>query len=83
MHEMARDAKVGSAEALRRSMLALIDKGNVRDTHPAIGRRSLWSVKGRGDRKVLRYVRRLPRVFLPEFSQTMNRRFRPGAQLAP
>jgi tetratricopeptide (TPR) repeat protein/CHAT domain-containing protein len=32
---MARDAKVGRAEALRRSMLALIDKGALHEAHPA------------------------------------------------
>jgi CHAT domain-containing protein len=35
MRETARDSKVGRAEALRRSMLALIDKGNAREAHPA------------------------------------------------
>jgi CHAT domain-containing protein len=35
MRETARDPKVGRAEALRRSMLALIDKGNLREAHPA------------------------------------------------
>ncbi len=35
MREMANDFKVGRAEALRRSMLALIDKGNTREAHPA------------------------------------------------
>jgi CHAT domain-containing protein len=33
--EMARDPKVGRAEALRRSMLALIDKGGPEEGHPA------------------------------------------------
>jgi len=33
--EMARDPKVGRAEALRRSMLALIDKGSPHEAHPA------------------------------------------------
>ena len=33
--EMARDPKVGRAEALRRSMLALIDKGEPHEAHPA------------------------------------------------
>jgi CHAT domain-containing protein len=32
--EMSRDAKVGRAEALRRSMLRLIDKGSAK-AHPA------------------------------------------------
>ena len=32
---MARDAKVGRAEALRRAMLALIDNGAPREAHPA------------------------------------------------
>ena len=35
IREMARDAKVGRAEALRRSMLALIDKGEPHEAHPA------------------------------------------------
>ena len=35
VREMARDAKVGRAEALRRSMLALIDKGTQEESHPA------------------------------------------------
>ena len=35
IREMARDAKVGRAEALRRSMLALIDKGEPHEEHPA------------------------------------------------
>jgi CHAT domain-containing protein len=35
VREMARDAKVGRAEALRRSMLALIDKGEPHEAHPA------------------------------------------------
>ena len=30
-----RDAKLGRAEALRRAMLALIDKGEPREAHPA------------------------------------------------
>jgi CHAT domain-containing protein/Tfp pilus assembly protein PilF len=33
--EMARDAKVGRAEAMRRSMLALIDRGSPEEAHPA------------------------------------------------
>jgi CHAT domain-containing protein len=32
---MAHDPKVGRAEALRRSMLALIDKGDRDEGHPA------------------------------------------------
>jgi CHAT domain-containing protein len=32
--EMARDAKAGLAEALRRAMLALIDKGAPHEAHP-------------------------------------------------
>jgi CHAT domain-containing protein len=36
MQEMARDSKLGRAEALRRSMLALIDKGDAREAHPAL-----------------------------------------------
>lgn len=35
IREMARDPKVGRAEALRRSMLALIDKGEPHEAHPA------------------------------------------------
>jgi CHAT domain-containing protein len=35
MREMAHDAKVGRAEALRRSMLELADKGEVQEAHPA------------------------------------------------
>ena len=34
---MARDPKVGRAEAMRRSMLALIDKGEPQEAHPAYG----------------------------------------------
>lgn len=33
--EMARDAEVGRAEALRRSMVALLDKGTPQEAHPA------------------------------------------------
>jgi CHAT domain-containing protein len=32
---MSNDAKVGRAEAMRRSMVALIDKGTPEETHPA------------------------------------------------
>jgi CHAT domain-containing protein len=35
IRDMARDPKVGRAEALRRSMLALIDKGEPHEAHPA------------------------------------------------
>lgn len=35
LREIARDPKVGRAEALRRSMLALIDKGEPHEAHPA------------------------------------------------
>jgi len=35
VREMARDPKVGRAEALRRSMLALIENGNPSEAHPA------------------------------------------------
>jgi hypothetical protein len=35
IREMARDTKVGRAEALRHSMLALIDKGEPHEAHPA------------------------------------------------
>ena len=34
IHEMARDKTVGRAEALRRAMLALIDRGDMREAHP-------------------------------------------------
>jgi CHAT domain-containing protein len=33
--EMARDQQIGRAEALRRSMLALIDNGEPHEAHPA------------------------------------------------
>ena len=35
MREIARDKTVGRAEALRRAMLALIDKGEPHEAHPA------------------------------------------------
>jgi CHAT domain-containing protein len=35
IREMARDPKVGRSEALRRSMLALIDRGEPHEAHPA------------------------------------------------
>ena len=35
LSEMARDPKAGRAEALRRSMLAIIDKGGTDEAHPA------------------------------------------------
>jgi CHAT domain-containing protein len=35
MREMTSDGGVGRAEALRRAMLALIDKGEAKETHPA------------------------------------------------
>jgi CHAT domain-containing protein len=35
VREMAADRKVGRAEAMRRSMLALIDKGTPEEAHPA------------------------------------------------
>jgi CHAT domain-containing protein len=35
VREMARDRMAGRAEALRRSMLALIDKGEPHEAHPA------------------------------------------------
>lgn len=35
VREMSRDPKVGRAEAMRRSMLALIDKGSGEEAHPA------------------------------------------------
>lgn len=59
MREMTSDPNVGCAVVLLQSMLALIDKGDVREAHPATKRRSLWSGKGRGDRKVPRYERQL------------------------
>jgi CHAT domain-containing protein len=34
VREMARNPRVGRAEALRRSMLALIDQGDPREAHP-------------------------------------------------
>jgi CHAT domain-containing protein len=36
MREVARDMSVGRAEALRRAMLALIDKGKAAEAHPAV-----------------------------------------------
>jgi CHAT domain-containing protein len=36
VREMARSARVGRAEAMRRSMLALIDKGEPHEAHPAV-----------------------------------------------
>jgi CHAT domain-containing protein len=35
VREMSGDANVGRAEAMRRSMLALIDKGSEEEAHPA------------------------------------------------
>jgi CHAT domain-containing protein len=35
IREMVGDPKVGRAEALRRSMLALLDKGSLEEAHPA------------------------------------------------
>lgn len=35
MREIARDRSVGRAEALRRSMLAMIDKGDPHEAHPS------------------------------------------------
>jgi CHAT domain-containing protein/tetratricopeptide (TPR) repeat protein len=35
VRDLARDPRVGRAEAMRRSMLALIDKGEPREAHPA------------------------------------------------
>ena len=35
MREMGDDAKVGRAEALRRTVLVLIDKGHAHEAHPA------------------------------------------------
>src|SRR5262249_39462072 len=35
IREMARDPKVGRAEAMRRSMVALIDRGKREEAHPA------------------------------------------------
>jgi CHAT domain len=45
VREMARDPKVGRSEALRRSMLALIDKGELHEAHPAYWAPLLWSVR--------------------------------------
>ena len=48
MREIARDRKtVGRAEALRRAMLALIDKGDAARRIPPTGRRSSSSAKAR------------------------------------
>ncbi len=47
MQEMARDSKAGRAEALRRSMLALIDKGNTKEAHPTNW--APFKVVGEGD----------------------------------
>jgi hypothetical protein len=70
MREMTRDAKVGRAKALRRSLLTLIDKGDTREAHPAN-----WApfiVVGEGARVSVEHKpqsseRRLPRAFLPKF----------------
>jgi CHAT domain-containing protein len=35
LREMSLDPKIGRAEALRRSMLALIDRGEEHEAHPA------------------------------------------------
>jgi CHAT domain-containing protein len=35
VREMSRDPKVGRSEAMRRSMLALIDRGAKEEAHPA------------------------------------------------
>jgi len=35
MAVMARDPKIGRSEALRRSMLAVIDRGESQEAHPA------------------------------------------------
>ena len=42
--EMTRDAKVGRAEAMRRSMLALVDKGSKEEAQPGV----LGAVRGSG-----------------------------------
>jgi hypothetical protein len=42
---ISRDKKVGRAEALRRAMLAMVDKGKPHEAHPAYWRRSWWSVR--------------------------------------
>ena len=39
---ITRDAKLGRAEALRRAMLALIDKGEPGEPTPPIGHPSSW-----------------------------------------
>jgi hypothetical protein len=45
IREMTRDRKVGRAEAMRRSMLALIDKGEPTRHILPTGRRSWWSAR--------------------------------------
>ena len=45
IREMVRNPTVGRAEAMRRSMVALIDKGKPQEAHPAFGHRSWWSVR--------------------------------------
>jgi hypothetical protein len=54
MREIARDKSVGGAEALRRAMLTLIDKGKPHEAHPAywapfivVGEGSRWSLDAR------------------------------------
>jgi CHAT domain-containing protein len=47
VHAMAGNTKVGRAEAMRRSMLTLIDKGSWERRIRPIGRRSWWSEKVR------------------------------------
>lgn len=49
VREMARDPRVGRAEALRRSMLALIEKGAPHESHPAYWAPFAVIGEGRGD----------------------------------
>ncbi len=39
---MASDKRIGRAEAMRQSMLALIDEGDAEETHPAFWAPSWW-----------------------------------------
>jgi CHAT domain-containing protein len=48
VERMASDKRVGRAEAMRQSMLALIDKGEPLEAHPAYWAPFSWSVKAEG-----------------------------------
>jgi CHAT domain-containing protein len=48
MREMTRDKSVGRAEALRRAMLVLIDKGATHEAHPAYWAPFVVVGEGRG-----------------------------------